>query len=122
MKRRFLTLKVFNATLLFLFTIAFFSFKMKTKETKKADYNVTIINKYWNSLHLQVRVGNQSVPENNSLVKDVILKKNESVSVDYDVLCYYRRDADPDHPDGVNFTTWTGAGCFRDKPCVVDNP
>lgn len=82
---------------------------------------MTFINKNWNQLHLQVRVGNQSVPENNTLVKDVVLKKGESVNVDYDVLCYYRRDADPDKPNG-NFTTWTGTGCFKNQLCEVDNP
>lgn len=92
------------------------------KESPCANYRITIINKYWNSMHLQVKAGNQSVPDSNPIARDVILKKGESVTVDYDVLCYYRRDANPDNPDNVHFTNWTSAGCFRNNPCVVDNP
>lgn len=119
MKNKLLSFGVFALTLPLLFTFSAFDLK---GSIKKADYKVTIINKYWNSLHLQVRAGNNSIPENNVLVRDVVLKKGESISVDYDVLCYYRRDADPDRPDGKNFTTWTAAGCSRNQPCTVDNP
>src|SRR5690349_9838814 len=79
-------------------------FNTDSRKSELAPYNVTITNKNWNRMHLQVRVGNQNVPENNTLVQDVILKRGESVTVGYEVLCYYRRDADPDRPDNVHFT------------------
>ena len=114
--------RVFLGTLLLgsVFTVT--AFKAGQNKQKASPYNVTFINKYWKSMHLQVRVGNQSVPENNQLVFDGPLNNDQRLPVGYDVSCYYRRDADPDHPDNVHFTQWTSTGCFRNQSCVVDNP
>jgi hypothetical protein len=122
MKTHYLKKSSAFAVIFLAISITLLSFKSDSPSTRRADYNVTIVNKYWASMRLQVRVGNQPVAENNTLVKDIILKRNESVTVPYDVICYYRRDANPDNPDAVTFTTWTGAGCFRNKTCIIDNP
>ena len=105
----------------FVFVLIIFCSFLAISARGKSEYNVTFINKHWSRLHLQIRVGNESIPEKNALVKDIVLNKGESVSVGYDVVCYYRRDTNPDDPNG-NFTTWTSAGCSRNQPCVVDNP
>jgi hypothetical protein len=122
MKAVSLIKRISVATLAVVLALGIVGFSKSTRKESQSPYNLTITNKHWNRMRLQVRVGNQNVPENNTLVQDVILKRGESVTVGYEVLCYYRRDADPDRPDNVNFTTWTSAGCFRNQPCVVDNP
>lgn len=121
MKNISLSRKIVLFSLLILTLTGLYSFKKNSINSPQAAYRVTFINKYWNNLHLQVRVGNQSNPESNQLVQDVTLGRNQSVTVDYDVLCYYRRDSNPDEPNG-SFTTWTSTGCFSNQSCVVDNP
>lgn len=115
-----ISLRVLVIALMCSLPTLFFSFKGKTTE-KKANYQVTFINKYWAKMHLQIRVGNSPTPENNQSVYDGILSKDASTSVGYDVLCWYRRDANPDNPNG-QFTAWTSTGCYRGSPCTVDNP
>lgn len=73
-------------------------------------------------MHLQVRTGNNGNPESNPVFYDGNLAHGYQLVVPYDVLCWYRRDANPSQPDGVHFTNWTSAGCFRGSPCTVDNP
>ena len=91
----------------------FSSFKSK----KSSSGTVTITNKYWNNMHLQVRIGNNSVPENNNLVFDGNLPRGQSRTFNFDVLMWYRRDANPDNPNG-NFSSWTQ--CFSSHN--IDNP
>lgn len=83
---------------------------------------VTITNKYWTSLRLQIRVGNYTDPMRNQLVCDKTLKKGESVSFSATSpnTVIYRRDSNPDNSDGVHFTNWTFSHCNSD--CVIDNP
>jgi|SRR6185437_11042553 len=120
MKNQILTVKLL-AAVLFSVPVLFFSFKTESHK-KHSNYTVTFINKYWANMHLQVRVGNNSQPENNPLFYDKNLPRNTPLPIGYDVLCWYRRDANPDRPDGVHFTNWTSTGCFRGSPCTVDNP
>ncbi|HVX00388.1 MAG TPA: hypothetical protein VHA52_08145 [Candidatus Babeliaceae bacterium] len=91
--------------------VVFSSFRKTSAST------VTITNKFWNSMHLQVREGNQSNPEANPMVFDGILPRDQSFSRQFPVLLFYRRDANPDHPDG-RFTNWTE--CFTSEN--IDNP
>ena len=78
---------------------------------------VKITNKYWNSIHLQVRVGNKEPAEQNPLVFDSQLGRDQERDFQFDNLLFYRRDANPDAPDG-RFTDWVE--CFTDLD--VDNP
>lgn len=96
---------------------------LTTRHSKpESTYQVTFVNRYWNNLHLQVRVGNNSAPERNNVAYDGNLSRGQSVTVSYDVLCWYRRDANPDQHDNIHFTNWTSTGCFSGSPCAVDNP
>ena len=122
MKNSIITTRIICVTIAVAFVATLSAFRLTDNPIKKADYNVTIYNRQWKSMRIQVRVGNQSIPGNNALVKNEILQKDGSVTVPYDVLCYYRRDADPDHPNDKDFTSWTSAGCFRNKTCTVENP
>ena len=116
----FINRKVVAVALFFSVPVMLFSFSEKSK--KHSDYQVVFINKYWNNFHLQIRVGNNSNPENNAVYYNGNLAHGYQLAVPYDVFCWYRRDANPNQPDGVHFTNWTSAGCFRNTPCTIDNP
>jgi hypothetical protein len=99
-------------------TVAFKMPKMKMHHNA----TITIVNKYWASIHLQVRVGNYSDPLQNQLQYDGSLAQSDSKSfpVSAPNTVIYRRDANPNNPDGSHFTNWTFANCTSD--CVIDNP
>jgi hypothetical protein len=78
---------------------------------------VTITNKYWNRLTLQVREGNSSSIESNPEIFNRTLSRGETVSFNFNSMLFYRRDANPDSPNG-QFTGWTQ--CFSSQN--IDNP
>ena len=78
---------------------------------------VTIVNSPWDNMKLQVRIGCNSVPENNPLVFDGNLSKNQQVSYTFPCMLYYRREANPFAHDG----RWTGwVQCFSSN--TITNP
>lgn len=111
--------KVFSCILLIILSFALNSFYLK--RSKFSNYSVVFLNKQWNKLHLQVKVGNKAIAEQNPTVFDGQLQRNGKTNpINYDVNCYYRIDADPDHPDGKSFKTWTSTGCSRGQDCVTE--
>jgi hypothetical protein len=78
---------------------------------------VSITNTYWNSINLQVRTGNNPNPENNPIVYNNPLARGQTVPFTFPVFLFYRRDANPDYPNGT-FTGWTQ--CFTNEN--IDNP
>lgn len=90
------------------------------KEKKQQAFTVTILNKYWTNFRLQVRVGNFTNPERNELKYNDNVKQGGSVpfSTTTPNSVFYRRDANPNNPDGVHFTNWTSVGYGT----TIDNP
>lgn len=84
---------------------------------------VSIKNTHWQKVHVQVRKGYSSDPNSNKLIFDQYLTMGQSraFTIDGDDLLY-RRDKDPDHPDGIHFTKWEYANCDNSFSCTIDNP
>jgi hypothetical protein len=78
---------------------------------------VSISNANFNNLHLQVRIGERSDAESNPLVFDSNLPRYALESFEFESMLFYRRDSNPDNPDG-NFTMWTQ--CFTSE--AISNP
>jgi hypothetical protein len=78
---------------------------------------VKIINSYWDRIELQVRIGDQEPAEANPEAFDEYLNRNDEQDFDFEVFLFYRREANPDNPDG-NYSAWTQ--CFVDQ--TIDNP
>ncbi|HWD89605.1 MAG TPA: hypothetical protein VG367_15845 [Mucilaginibacter sp.] len=80
---------------------------------------VSIHNARWQKVHVQVRIDDNS----RKLVFDEYLYKGQSKaftkSEGNDIV--YRRDLDPDRPDGVHFTNWTPANCGDSSACTINN-
>jgi hypothetical protein len=78
---------------------------------------VTITNTQWARLTLQVRVGDQNVAENNPIDYEGVLNRGDNYTKTFPVFLFYRRDNNPDAPDGT-YSAWTL--CFADQN--IDNP
>ena len=85
---------------------------------------VSIRNTRWQKVHIQVRKGYKPNPLNDKLIFDQSLTMGQSrtFTIDNNDEIVYRRDMDPNHPDGVHFTSWTYANCDDSSVCTVDNP
>lgn len=85
---------------------------------------VSIRNSQWEKVHIQVRKGFSDDPSRDQLIFDQFLDKGQSRSftVDNGDDIVYRRDLDPNHPDGKHFTKWTYANYDGATICSVDNP
>ena len=77
---------------------------------------VTITNRYWQTMNLEIRIGDRQPPEANPS-QNLTLAQGQSQPFTFEVFLYYRRDLNPDAPNG-QFTNWTQ--CFSDD--VIDNP
>lgn len=115
MKRYFLFMMFFSATVGL--------FGVLTKKFSGLSSNITLTNKYWEKIHVQVRSGYEPDPAKNKLIVDRYLSKGESVTFSESgpENVNYRRDVDPDNADGKHFTEWTYANC-PDSNCIIDNP
>ncbi|HVW16144.1 MAG TPA: hypothetical protein VHB54_20100 [Mucilaginibacter sp.] len=90
------------------------------------EYNssVSIRNMRWHKVHVQVRKGFDPDPAHNKLVFDqyLVLGQSRTFTIDNGDDILYRRDANPNHPDGIHFTAWAYADCAGSSGCSVDNP
>lgn len=81
---------------------------------------VSIHNTHWQKVHVQVRMAGNS----QRIVFDEYLFQGQSkaftMSSGDNIL--YRRDLDPNHPDGVHFTGWSPANCGDSSACAINNP
>lgn len=84
---------------------------------------VILRNKSWNSMTVEARIGNNTVPENNPLVsgspKVLYLNNDWNILSDGEDV-YYRRDADPDNPDGT-MTDWSLRPCYGNGETYVED-
>ncbi len=85
---------------------------------------VSIRNSQWEKVHVQVRKGFSDDPGRDQLIFDQFLEKGQSRSftVDNGDDVVFRRDLNPDHPDGKHFTRWAYANDGGSGICSVDNP
>lgn len=86
---------------------------------------VSIKNTRWKKVRIQICKGYRTgTPPKDKLIFDQFLAKGQSrtFTVDNGDNILYRRDKDPDHADGVSFTSWTYADCDDSLMCTVDNP
>ena len=85
---------------------------------------VSIKNTHWKKVHVQVRKGYNPDPSHDKLIFDQYISMGQSrtFTVDNGDDILYRRDSDPNRPDGIHFTSWTYANCDDTSTCTVDNP
>ena len=85
---------------------------------------VSIRNSQWEKVHIQVRKGFSDDPSRDQLIFDQFLDKGQSrsFSVDNGDDVVYRRDLNPNHPDGKHFTEWSYANNVGSTICSVDTP
>jgi hypothetical protein len=85
---------------------------------------VSIKNTHWKKVHIQIHKGYHTGPDNNKLIFDqyLIMGQSRTFTVNDGDDILYRRDKDPDHPDGKSFTNWAYANCDDSFGCTVDNP
>lgn len=80
---------------------------------------VSIHNTHWQKVRVQVRMAANF----QKIVFDEYLFQGQSKAFTTnsgDIL--YRRDLDPNHPDGVHFTRWAPANCGDSSACMINNP
>lgn len=81
---------------------------------------VSIRNTRWQKVHIQVRT--DTSPD--APIFDEYLNRGQSraFTMNEGDNIIYRRDLDPNHPDGVHFTKWTYANCGDSSACTINNP
>ena len=81
---------------------------------------VSIRNTRWRKVHIQVRADEHP----GTPIFDEYLEKGQSraFTMNDGENVIYRRDLDPDHPDGVHFTKWAYANCGDSAACTINNP
>ena len=84
---------------------------------------VILRNESWNSITVEALMGNKGVVEENAPVDGSprLLYLNEDWVIESngeDV--YYRRDADPDNPDGI-MTNWSVRPCYGNGETYVED-
>ena len=81
---------------------------------------VSIRNTRWQKVHIQVRTGSDPAKP----IIDEYLDKGQSraFTINNEADIIYRRDLDPNHPDGVHFTKWAYANCGDSAACIINNP
>lgn len=72
-------------------------------------------------MNIQVRIGSSRNPEDNRLYFDASPARNQHITVPCDHVCWYRRDADPNMPDG-SYTKWMSRNCMLNSNCEIENP
>lgn len=119
----FIIMKKYFTALLVIICIVVSIFAVR-KNFMQFNSIVSIRNSQWEKVHIQVRKGYSDDPVNDHLIFDQFLDKGQSRSftVDNGDDIVYRRDLDPDHPDGKHFTKWTYANYDGSSICSVDNP
>lgn len=84
---------------------------------------VILRNKSWNIVSVEARKGNNTNPEENPPVEDSpkTLNLNQDWIIESDAEdVYYRRDADPDNPDGT-MTDWTLRPCYGNGETYIED-
>ncbi|HVV54757.1 MAG TPA: hypothetical protein VHC47_05515 [Mucilaginibacter sp.] len=84
---------------------------------------VYISNTRWHKVRVQVRKGFNPDPLHDKLIFDQYLMMGQSrtFTVDNGDDILYRRDENPDHPDGIHFTKWVYVDCDGSSTCTLDN-
>lgn len=73
---------------------------------------VYLENESWKRVKVEAVMGNKTPPEANSSLGSEILIKGDKWKIDSNGEdIYYRRDADPDNPDG-RMQVWTHRPCY----------
>jgi hypothetical protein len=81
---------------------------------------VFIRNMRWQKVRIQIRTDDDPAKP----VFDEYLNKGQSRAFtmhDGDNIIF-RRDLDPNHPDGVHFTEWRRANCGDSAACTINDP
>lgn len=119
----FITMKKYFTVLLVIICILVSVFAIR-KNFMQFNSIVSIRNSQWKTVHIQVRKGYSDDPGHDNLIFDQFLDKGQSRSftVDNGDDVVYRRDLDPDHPDGKHFTKWAYANNGGSSICSIDNP
>lgn len=116
MKKYLTTLLVISCMVASMFAIR--------KNFMQSNSIISIRNSQWMKVHIQVRKGYSDNPNHDHLIFDQFLDKGQSraftVANGDDIV--YRRDLDPNHPDGRHFTKWTYANYDNSSICSIDNP
>lgn len=73
---------------------------------------VNIINGRWNRVTVEARIGDEPDPEANRSLGSKTMRRGETWPVrSHGEDVWYRRDADPDRPDG-QWTPWAHRPCY----------
>ena len=85
---------------------------------------VSVSNSRWANVHIQICKAGNGDPATDKLIFDQSLSKGQSrtftINNGDDIV--YRRDLDPNHPDGKHFTNWTYANYDGSSVCSIDDP
>lgn len=81
---------------------------------------ISIRNTRWQKVHIQVWTANNP----GKPIFDEYLDKGQSraFTITNEDNIIYRRDMDPNHPDGIHFTNWMYANCGDSSACTINNP
>lgn len=75
---------------------------------------ITIRNRVWNRVNVEVRKGKSDNPDQNASQGTQVLQKNGAWSVPCKAdegYVWWRRDPDPDHPNG-SWADWNKKACW----------
>jgi hypothetical protein len=81
---------------------------------------LSVRNTRWQKVHIQVRAENGP----GKPIFDEYLDKGQSraFTITNEDNIIYRRDLDPNHPDGTHFTNWVYVNCGDSSACTINNP
>lgn len=81
---------------------------------------VNLHNRSWNRVTVEARIGDDPNPEANRPLGARSLRRGESWVIESEGEdVWYRRDVNPDHPDG-KLTVWKHRPCYPRRPDVYD--